>query len=73
MAIVWYSNRDGQSYSCRRNDEHSFQEHNERMRAFRLAHPKNWKQWGQNTSEVQGSLLALAPIREVVLVRYWQN
>ncbi len=55
---------------------YDFQEHNQRMRAFRLAHPKNWVQWGQRVSEVQENLLTLLPIalmRGVVLARYSPN
>lgn len=80
MAIGWNINRNEAFYSNRRNDGHSFQEHNQRMIAFRLAHPTNWQQWGQNASKVQDTsevqpeeLLVLVPIREVVLSRYLQN
>lgn len=79
MAIGWNINRNEAFYSNRRNDD-SFQEHNQRMIAFRLAHPENWQQWGQNASKVQDAsevqyeeLLALVPMREVVLARYLQN
>lgn len=48
--------------------------HSEAMRAFRLAHPENWRQWGHGVSELRAALLLLPLIREVVLVsRYWQN
>ena len=32
---------------------HHSQEHNQRMRAFRLSHPSNWRQWGERVLEVQ--------------------
>ncbi len=32
---------------------HHFQEHNQRMRAFRLSHPNNWRQWGYRVLEVE--------------------
>jgi len=73
MAIGWNSNINRQFDSDYRNDGYSFQEHNERMRTFCLAHPKNGKQQGQNLSEVEEDLLALVPIREVVLTRYLLN
>lgn len=80
MAIGWNINRNEAFYSNRRNDGHSFQEHNQRMIAFRLAHPTNWQQWGQNASKVQDTsevqpeeLLVLVPIQEVVLARYSRN
>ena len=59
------------------NGKSSFEEHNERMRAFRLTHPNNWSQWGHRVSKVQEGLPALVatvPLRRVVLAsRYWQN
>jgi len=80
MAIGWNINRNEAFYSNRRNDGHSFQEHNQRMIALRLAHPENWQQWGQNASKVQDAsevqleeLLVLVPLREVVLTRYSLN
>ena len=73
MAIVWDSNRIGDSYPNRRHDRDFFQEHAQSMSAFCLAHPKNWKQWGQNGSGVQGGLLALTPIRTAMLARYSPN
>ena len=53
-----------------------FQEHNQRMRAFRLAHPKDWKQLGHRVSQIQENPLALPPIaliRKLVLARYSLN
>lgn len=82
MAIGWNINRNEAFYPNHRNDGHSFQEHNQRMIAFRLAHPDNWQQWGQNASKVkvqdasevqQEELLVLVPMREVVLTRYSRN
>jgi len=81
MAIGWNINRNEAFYSNRRNDGHSFQEHNQRMIAFRLAHPDNWQQRGQqNASKVQDAsevqqeeLLVLVPMREVVLASYSRN
>ncbi len=55
---------------------HDFQGHNQCMTAFRLAHSKNWVQWGQMVSEVQENPLALLPIvlmRGSVLARYSPN
>ena len=54
----------------------SFQEHNQRMRAFRLAHPSNWRQRGHRVPEVQQGLPTLvrtALLQGVVLARYSAN
>jgi len=53
-----------------------FQEHNQRMREFYLAHTKNLRQWGRMVSGVKEDprifpLLAL--IRKVVPLRYSPN
>ena len=61
MTKVW-SDRNSWFSSSVTNGSDSFQEHNRRMRAFRIAHPKNWKQWGQRVSEVPAGLLTLVPI-----------
>ena len=75
MAIVWNNGNDW-SNSSAVNGKDSFQEHSQRMRVFRLTHPKNWRQWGHRVSEVQQSLLHLIPIdliRGIVLARYSPN
>lgn len=75
MAIVW-NNRNDWFNSSTANGGDSFQEHNQLMRAFHLAHPENWRQWGHRIPEVQGGLLALASIGliwEGVPARYSQN
>lgn len=39
--------------------KNSFLEHCQRMKEFRLAHPRNWRQWGRGGSEVRENPLAL--------------
>ena len=75
MAIVW-NNKKEQFNSSGGNGSDSFQEHNQRMRAFQLAHPENWKQRGHKVSEVRESILTLglpALTPRVTLARYSPN
>ena len=58
MAIVWDDRNNGSNPSTG-NSQDCFQEHNQRMKAFRLAHPGNWRQWGRSVPEVQEGLQAL--------------
>jgi len=40
-------------------DRNSFLEHYQRMKEFRLAHPRNWRQWGCGGSGLRENPLAL--------------
>lgn len=54
----------------------SFEEHNQNMRAFRLAHPEPWRQWGQSPPEIQESLPAFVStflLKRAVLSTYSPN
>jgi len=53
------NNRNNQFNLTSGNGRSSFQEHNQRMKAFRLAHPNNWRQWGRKTVVVTERLPAL--------------
>jgi hypothetical protein len=54
-----------------------FQEHDRCMRAFRLAHPRDWRRWGRRMPEAREKLPALGPtvllLREAVIARYMPN
>lgn len=54
-------NKKDRFNSTSRNGGDSFPEHNQRMRTFRLAHPKNWRQWGCQIPGVPERLPALVP------------
>jgi len=41
------------------NNSGYFREHSQRMKEFRLAHPKNWRQWRCEECEAQENPLAL--------------
>ena len=58
------------------NGKGPFEEHNERMRAFCLTHPNNWRQWGHKGAKVQEGLSALVPtvlLRGLILATYSPN
>ncbi len=69
MTMAWNSRRDETFYS--KDYIASFQRHDEYMRRFRLAHPK------VETIDSKGvrteNWLALLPVQQVKLARYWQN
>ena len=70
MTTEWKS-RDEMFHFNHEDDGCSFQIHSEVMRRFRLAHPK------VETIDSKGvrtvDWLALLPIQQVKLARYWQN
>jgi len=70
------SDRNDSFNSDAANSSAPFQEHDQRMRDFCLAHPRYWRRWGNRASEVHGSLLTLAPIalvQGIALARYSPN
>lgn len=76
MKTEW-NNRDYQFDSNGGNGRGSFQVHNQHMKAFRLAHPNNWRQWGHTVPKVQegpSAPIVTVPLQRVLPVsRYWQN
>ena len=60
MAMASNSKKDRLD-SNSKDSKDSFQEHNQRMKAFRLAHPDNWKRGGHRVPEEQEGLPALVP------------
>ena len=75
MAMTSNSKKDWLD-SNGKDSKDSFQEYNQPMKAFRLAHPDNWKQGGHRVPEGQEGLPALVPtlpLPRVALGRYSAN
>ena len=68
---IWNGNRDQFSQIEQKNDGDSFQEHDESMSRFRLAHPKIETVKSEDVKSVDW--LAIVPITEVKLARNSQN